>query len=536
MDPYDITELILGTKDPDYMKSCIADREVLKLGSYAVRDLIKATQDPDYIKRCIADRENLGLDVVYVTDLILNMQDKEFMKSCIANREVLKLGSYAIRDLIKATQDPDYIKKCIADRENLGLDVDYVTDLILNTQGKEFMKSCIADRESLGLNTSTAVKLILLTGDLEYIEECKKNAAKLKLEQEDVEKLSVFTKKTNINLPPEMTIGIEIETEGEKDNKEQIKKLLTKTGWKAKSDSSLENGTEVVSPILTGDPENSTDEIRRVCAVLNGVPQTTSERCGGHIHIGADYLTSKQDWVNLIEIWANAEKVLYTICNEKGSIPRNGVPKYAQPISKKIEEAMKTGTISLEGEEDLSKFVSTVTTIQDSRYFGINFNNVGNSKKNTIEFRLPNGTINPNTWIENINLFGGIIRSAHELSAIQEKPEEQRTDTERRMLDSFEMLQTEENEEQIAKALIKLCITPEQRHVYMERYVTNKPLLDNSPEIKDAITRQISTSKIGKKIFTGKDAINGEDYNQGTAIIEGELARDNITHGIEQGE
>ena len=572
--PYDVKDLIIAIQDPDYIKSCIADRENLGLMPDDVKKLIIATQDPDYIKSYIVnieDRENLGLISYDVKDLIIAIQDPDYIKSCIADRENLELMPDEVKDLIIATQDLDYIKSCIVDRENLGLDAydmdnlyysvkdliietknpscikswiedrenlglnSYIVkDLIIATHDPDYIKSCIEDRENLGLDASDAVEMILLTGDIEYIAECER---KLNREQIDVEKLSVFTKKVNINLPPEMTIGVEIETEGqEKDNSEAIKKFLIKTGWKAKGDGSLVNGTEVVSPILTGDSENSSNEIRRVCAVLNGVPQTISERCGGHIHIGADYLTSKQDWVNLIEIWTNAEKVLYTICNEEGSIPRNGVPQYAQPISKKIEEAMKTGTISLEGEEDLSEFASTVATIQASRYSGINFCNVGKKGKNTIEFRLPNGTINPNTWIENINLFGGIVRSAHELSIIQAKPEGQITETERKMLDNVEMLQTGENEEQIAKALIELCITPEDRHVYMDRYTTNNPLLDNSPDMKDAITRQISTSKIGKKVFTGKDAINGEDYNKGAAIIEEELARDNIMQGMEQGE
>lgn len=157
-----------------------------------------------------------------------------------------------------------------------------------------------------------------------------------------------------------------------------------------------------------------------------------------------------------------------------------------------------------------------------------------NSGKNTIEFRLPNGTINPNTWIENINLFGGIVRRAHELSAIQEKTEE-RTEEERKMLENFEMLQTEQDEEQIARTLIELCITPEQRQVYMDRYTTNKPLLESHSDIKDAITSQISTNKIGKKVFTGKDGVNGVDYEQSASLLE-QLAREEITQGIEQGE
>lgn len=381
---------------------------------------------------------------------------------------------------------------------------------------------------------STTVELILASGDINFIQDCENS---LNLEQKDIEKLRMFTTESKINLPPNMTIGIEIETEGkENDNSELIKNSLRDTSWKAKGDGSLVNGTEVVSPILTSKVGNVSNEIKSVCAILNGIPQIISERCGGHIHIGADYLTDKQDWINLIGIWTSSEKVLYTICNKEGDIPREGVPRYAQPISKKIEDAMESGTINLDGEEDLLKFANEVVQIQGSRYSGINFCNVGKYGKNTVEFRLPNGTINPNTWIENINLFGGIVKSAHELTMIQSKSEEQRTDSEKKVLDDFEILQTEEDENQIAKALIELCIPLEDRHIYMDRYRTNTPLLDASQDIKNAITDQISTNKIGKKLFTGKNAVKGEDYEKSSAIIEQALNEHDINYEMEQGE
>lgn len=40
------------------------------------------------------------------------------------------------------------------------------------------------------------------------------------------------------------------------------------------------------------------------------------------MHIGADYLTSMQSWINLLELYGNAEMLIYIISNEKGMIPR----------------------------------------------------------------------------------------------------------------------------------------------------------------------------------------------------------------------
>ena len=133
--------------------------------------------------------------------------------------------------------------------------------------------------------------------------------------------------------------------------------------------------------------------------------------CGGHIHIGADYLTKPESWKNLTEIWGNAENIMYAISNKSGDKPRYGVPQFARPISSNFEEILNKGTIDLKSEEDLKKFLKDAQKDKDGkidRYYGINFANVGEDK-NTIEFRLPNGTIDAKTWIENINLFGGII-------------------------------------------------------------------------------------------------------------------------------
>ena len=413
-----------------------------------------------------------------------------------------------------------YIKNCI---ENLGLSFSDIIKIIKDTNNSESIKYYVEYMSTLGIDVP--IELILLSGDIEFIEKCEKT---LNLKDEDTEELKIFTNKSYIKLLPEMTIGIEIESEGQDNyNTGEIYEFLRETDWEIKMDTSLIKGTEVVSPILTGNMEKASNEIRNVCAVLNGIPQTVSERCGGHVHIGADYLKTKQDMVNLIKILSNAEMVLYIISNEKGKIPRELVMEYAPPISGKFEKAIKDGTINLEKEEDLEKLVKEVAKVQGKRYSSINFCNIGNKDNNTIEFRLSNGTINPNTWIENTNLFGGIIKVSHELAEIQSKKEEQRTEEEKRLLKNFENLLIEKDEKKLAKSLIDLCIVPEDRYIYMDRYTINRLLLDASPKVKNAIMQQVSTSEIGKKTIIGKDSINEKDYRQGKQIIEDEIEQYN---------
>ena len=263
--------------------------------------------------------------------------------------------------------------------------------------------------------------------------------------------------------------------------------------------------------------------------------QTVSERCGGHIHIGANYLTMEESWKNLTEIWGNAEEILYVISNKAGEIPRNGIVKYAKPISCDFENILNSGTVDLQNEDDLKNIVKSA---QVDRYYGINFYNVGENK-NTIEFRLANGTIDAGTWIENINLFGGIVRAAEDLAIIQSKPEEQRTEKDQKMLEYFEQLKNSEiSQQEKLEALLAIVIPENDRDIYRKRYEINSQLIEQSPTTKEEITSRVAKSsitvnKVGKKVFLGKDAVTGQEYYEGAPIVEKALKMDEPNISLE---
>ena len=83
-------------------------------------------------------------------------------------------------------------------------------------------------------------------------------------------------------------------------------------------------GVEVVSPVLKDNNEDIED-IYMACNMLQEASQEIGNCCGGHVHIGSDYLTSKEAYANLYEIWGNTERIMYIISNEKGEIPRRKV-------------------------------------------------------------------------------------------------------------------------------------------------------------------------------------------------------------------
>ena len=449
----EVVALIKATEDPEYIKEKWLEdvKKMHALGIYGDRAvaLIKATGDPEYIKECLENVEKM--QALYINgdravNLIKETGDSEYIKEKwlenVKKMQALGIEGRNAVILIKATKDIEYIKKLLKNKEKtkaLNIQDFHAIELIRTVEEKEpgyikeYIKNHIKNRKINELESTFLAQVIIMTGDAKFIDYCKDSGV---LNHKTIERLDRFTKISPITLPGQMTIGVEIESEGLA-SREEIEKiignLLKERTWELSSDITLINGTEAISPILRKD--TASHEIYTVCNALYSLGQETSERCGGHIHIGADYLTDLQDWKNLRNIWNNTEKILYIISNRKGEIPREEVLKYAKPISGKDESKQKT--INLESESDLENFIAGIKKIQGDRFSAINYVNVGEEEKNTIEFRLPNGTLDPTTWIENINFFGGLVRVSHELSKIMLKSEEQRTEEEKKMLYNY---------------------------------------------------------------------------------------------------
>ena len=538
-------DLIKTVGDPEYIKECLGNVEKMKAldinGDRAV-DLIKTVGDPEYIKEYLENVEKMQALDIYggkVTELLtVEELEPKYIEEWLENIErmrALKIQDFIAADLIKKVEQkiPGYIKKCLENVEKmqaLNIQKSNTIDLIRMVEKKEpgyikkHIKKHIKNGKVNELESDFLIQVIIMTADAKFIDYCKDSGV---LNHKTIERLDRFTKISLITLPGQMTIGVEIESEGLA-SREEIEKiignLLKERTWELSSDITLINGTEAISPILRKD--TASHEIYTVCNALYSLGQETSERCGGHIHIGADYLTDLQDWKNLRNIWNNTEKILYIISNRKGEIPREEVLKYAKPISGKDESKQKT--INLESESDLENFIAGIKKIQGDRFSAINYVNVGEEEKNTIEFRLPNGTLDPTTWIENINLFGGLVRVSHELSKIMLKSEEQRTEEEKKMLYNYEVIQMEQDERKVAEALIGLCVSQEQMQTYLDRYDENSELLEKTPEINDGLNGQIRKNKIGKKTIP---KINGVDLEEVSRAVDEKLAEINGREG-----
>lgn len=267
---------------------------------------------------------------------------------------------------------------------------------------------------------------------------------------------------------------------------------------------------------MTGSSKDN-ENIHIMCNMLQQSGAEISTRCGGHIHIGADYLTSEQSFLNLTALWSNTEKVLYQICNKAGDNHR-GIG-CAEPISGRLEEIIENQSLQFSENQLVSSFKKMQEDdkkVSKSKYFGMNMLNVGKQNKNTIEFRISNGTIDPQTWIENINLFGGMVGVAEQLTQIQQKSPELLTEEEIKKLDAFNRLCTEKlPEQEQLSILLTLAVSEDKRKTYEERYQVNSVLMENSPinaQIDEQLAKKtINPYVIGKAVLTGPEAVTGPE-------------------------
>ena len=266
-----------------------------------------------------------------------------------------------------------------------------------------------------------------------------------------------------LGLPKNMTIGMEIEAEGE-----YGELLPERIGyWNVKQETSLDSGKECTSPIMY-DTDTYIYQIYKINEILSNMEMKITPKCAGHVHIGADYIKTEEGFKELLELWGNSEEIYYLISNKQGELPREGIKEYATPISVVFEKDDFT-------EEKKDCFIEDAKEKQVDRYKSLNLLNVNNGK-NTIEFRLSNGTLDGNTWIENIRLYGRTVQIAQELGQIKEKIDKgiPINEEEKRKYALKEMLKDERPIDEKMEILMEILFTEEESQVYRKRYELNK--------------------------------------------------------------
>ena len=193
----------------------------------------------------------------------------------------------------------------------------------------------------------------------------------------------------------ELTFGIEIETiapdsavrnDGLRIGgyRHGIQVPYLPAGWKAEADGSIDNGhgghkCEIVSPVLRG--EEGIRQVIEVLAVLQAKGHRVNASTGTHVHVGW-----KRDWpsealARLVTIVAYLEKGLYALTGTKNR-----------------ERGRYCGGVRKYGNDKDAK-----PALDRDRYHALNLTNLARGTKDTVEFRVFSGSLNPTKvagWIQ----------------------------------------------------------------------------------------------------------------------------------------
>ena len=216
-----------------------------------------------------------------------------------------------------------------------------------------------------------------------------------------------------LGLDNNITFGLEIEYENIKNDK--IRTGLCNNNlqnkWEIKNDSTLYKGAEINSPILT-DKESSWLELDEVCSIVNK-SASIGINSGGHIHVGSQILGDNSEaWLNFIKLWSIYENIIYRFSYGDYLTARPRIIDYAKPTAKVFFNDYK----KLKSQD--ADLYDIISKISHGKYQSVNFLHVSkfDTKEfivdNTIEFRCPNGSLNPVIWQNNVNLFTKLLNYA----------------------------------------------------------------------------------------------------------------------------
>ncbi len=214
-----------------------------------------------------------------------------------------------------------------------------------------------------------------------------------------------------LGIDKSITFGMEIESEYAKlEVHDKIKNACTKNPWEAYWDLSLREGVEATSPIMS-DEVDTWKDVELICSILKENSKI-DRNAGGHIHIGSQILGDNlQAWINFIKLWGVYENIIFRFASGEYLTYRPHIKRYAEPVSEYFLERYN----KLDPNERTLYFLLHHFDCQEEREYALNFTNVLCSEpdtlkeRNTIEFRCPNGSLNPTIWQNNVNLFVKIL-------------------------------------------------------------------------------------------------------------------------------
>ena len=239
----------------------------------------------------------------------------------------------------------------------------------------------------------------------------------------DLKEFYIPYRKT-LDLPDNVTFGLEVEFKMDpfndsyksnfidEDNAARV--FMKDIGYDYNYDVECEinNHIELVSPVLT-DNDKTWEELDNILTFIKNNDGYYSGKCGAHIHVGKNILNSNSAWLNFFKLWYVFEDDIFRFTNgENYRLRENGdykAAKIANACKNIIKDynTFKDIDISYLSSNKLVavNFPSPLKCEDFSNLLKTNSDPKANNILNTVEFRSPNGTINPVIWQNNVNFF-----------------------------------------------------------------------------------------------------------------------------------
>lgn len=324
-----------------------------------------------------------------------------------------------------------------------------------------------------------------------------------------------------LGLPSNFKFGIEIEADNVQTKGEgglytgESARLIKSKNWHmatAMEESLVKHGgAELVSPVLT-DNEADWTSVAEMCEHIKRFPGkkgeavVANEECGLHIHFDSECITSNNDiYINFLRMYAESEELIYKMCNDVNDpIRRNAIYKnfhgiqiissiwrngMASPSGKRILKQIENGTLKVSHKKfGKLRMIFGKFKLDERRYHGLNLTNIGNEEKNTIEFRMSNGTLDPEVIKQNVFLYSSLMNAAIQSTLNPEQYAE-------RLQRFYDTDVTER--EKVENFLNLIMDNPEDRQIYIARWESVK----DAPVFKDNAKKGFAQNRFKREEF-----------------------------------
>ena len=512
----DLINIIRHMSDDTLKKDIVSNNEQYKFNYEQLANIISSIRDDKYKKFYANKFRDAGVDSFPISIIIQSVEDDKYKYEIICNYKDYNLLDDDILFIMESFVTNKYVFEFMNNYEEYGFDLNYLSEIVCLIRSDSYKAKVVYDND-LGFDSAQLIRIISSITNSEL----KKNLMAI-LYKKDV--FGHFDITRQLVIPEDMTFGVEIEVAGT--NYRKVRNDILPDGWVAKAEASVKQGVEAVSPILK---KGSEENISEVCSILKTLSLEATRDCGGHVHFGSSYFGSDvNSYKNLIEIFSSIESILYLIANQEGDIPRKSAFKYSLPITSKIEEVVSHDSDFFDRANSFDRFSRVIKSVQQTRFSSINFNNLGTPHKDTVEFRLANGTLNPNVWIENVNLFGNLMWLAKRISSIQKKAINRITEEDKFVLSFYERLKDETISDREKMQVLFNMLPMLDERIYFNRYEANSKLyeeFDNSALLKEiSRLKPIRISECSDEL----KQIVDDNYKKIFGNIDSEKNRSNI--------